>query len=284
MKRIAEFVMRGRLQALIVAVPGAGTELFFWLSAAVVALVTLRLGIQQGFFILLWATLPAIALAWIKFPAALMCLLASFVMASVLRLTVQWSTALLAASASCLLFAILLHFGFTQYLEGILELVKPVFEKLMSSSPDRQAVGEMLAKFGTADLAGSYAAGAGLFAVLGVVLGRYWQAELYNPGGFGEEFRAIRFKMPIAVGLVLLATLLFSTTEYRLWTWICLLPLLVGGIGLVHWWVNQSGGSTGLLVGFYFLLLVLAPINQLVCALAVVDSMVNIRKLRESRR
>jgi len=286
MKSIAEFAMRGRIQALIVAVPGAGTEVFFWLSGAVIALVTLRMGLQQGFYILLWALLPAMVLAWIKFPAALICLVASFVMAAVLRSTAQWATALIAGTATCLLFAVGLQFGFTEYLGDILGMIKTVFEQVMANSPGKNAEaesGKMLAALGTSDLAGIFAAGAGMFATLAVVLGRHWQAQLYNPGGFGEEFRAIRLRMPVAIGLVLFASLLFSVPEYRLWTWICLLPLLVGGIGLVHWMVRESGRSKGLLVAFYFLLLVFAPANQLVCALAVVDSMVNIRRLRDRR-
>jgi hypothetical protein len=29
-----------------------------------------------------------------------------------------------------------------------------------------------------------------MFSVLSLMLARYWQALLYNPGGFGREFRA----------------------------------------------------------------------------------------------
>ena len=57
MKGLAEFVMRGRLQALLVIVVSS----FFlsWISAAVLALVTLRKGAESGAWLFMWALLPA---------------------------------------------------------------------------------------------------------------------------------------------------------------------------------------------------------------------------------
>ena len=60
MRGLAEFIMRGRWQALAVAVLGAGSLLFGWLSAAAVALVTLRKGVTDGSWLVLWALLPAL--------------------------------------------------------------------------------------------------------------------------------------------------------------------------------------------------------------------------------
>ncbi len=63
MKGLAEFVMRGRLQALLVIVAGAGSLLFCWISAAALALVTLRKGAGAGAWLFMWALLPAGTLA-----------------------------------------------------------------------------------------------------------------------------------------------------------------------------------------------------------------------------
>ena len=59
MRGLAEFIMRGRWQALAVAVLGAGSLLFGWISASAVALVTLRRGVVTGAWLTLWALLPA---------------------------------------------------------------------------------------------------------------------------------------------------------------------------------------------------------------------------------
>ena len=55
--------MRGRPQALLVAVLGSASLLFSWVSAAAIALVTLRRGAAEGAFVLLWALLPAAVIA-----------------------------------------------------------------------------------------------------------------------------------------------------------------------------------------------------------------------------
>ena len=45
MRGVAEYVMRGRRQALLVAVITAAIPMFSWVSAAVVGLVVLRLSL-----------------------------------------------------------------------------------------------------------------------------------------------------------------------------------------------------------------------------------------------
>ena len=55
MRGLAEFIMRGRWQALGVAVLGSGSLLFGWISAAAIALVTLRKGTASGGWLVLWA-------------------------------------------------------------------------------------------------------------------------------------------------------------------------------------------------------------------------------------
>ena len=47
--------------ALLAALLATGTAYFYWLGAAVIALVTLRRGLRQGALILVWALLPALA-------------------------------------------------------------------------------------------------------------------------------------------------------------------------------------------------------------------------------
>ena len=63
MRGLAEFIMRGRWQALAVAVLGSGSLLFGWISAAAIALVTLRKGTASGGWLVLWAMLPAAIVA-----------------------------------------------------------------------------------------------------------------------------------------------------------------------------------------------------------------------------
>ncbi len=97
MKGLAEFVMRGRLQALLVTVAGAGSLLFCWISAAALALVTLRKGAGSGAWLFMWALLPAGTLLYVFGDSGPLALLAgTMVLALVLRATVNLPLAVLA--------------------------------------------------------------------------------------------------------------------------------------------------------------------------------------------
>ena len=99
MRALAQFVMRGPLQAGGVAVVTTAIPLLFWIGAAVIGLVILRLGIGQGLNITLWALLPALGWSWFgQDPTALAVLLQVVVVASVLRTTLSWERALLSGS------------------------------------------------------------------------------------------------------------------------------------------------------------------------------------------
>ena len=51
MRALAEYVMRGRREALLVSTMAVVLPMFFWLGAAVVGLVTLRKGVREGAFV-----------------------------------------------------------------------------------------------------------------------------------------------------------------------------------------------------------------------------------------
>jgi hypothetical protein len=99
LKSLAEFVMRGRFQALLVTVAGAGSMMFCWISAAVIALVTLRRGAGHGAWLLMWALLPSGVLLYAfgdSGPLAL--LVGTTVLALVLRSTVNLALMVLAGA------------------------------------------------------------------------------------------------------------------------------------------------------------------------------------------
>ena len=86
MRGLAEFIMRGRWQALGVAVLGSGSLLFGWISAAAIALVTLRRGTAAGGWLVLWALLPAVIItAMTGDTGSVMLLAGAFGLAVILR-------------------------------------------------------------------------------------------------------------------------------------------------------------------------------------------------------
>ena len=128
-------------------------------------------------------------------------------------------------------------------------------------------------------IAGMLGAGTAMTSVLCVLLARYWQAALYNPGGFGEEFKALYY--PATVSTVLaVATLAVSSLglQYRSWAVICIIPLTFAGLALIHARAEARGQGKGWLTGFYVAWLLFDPVKLLVVFFAIADSWLNFRQ------
>jgi hypothetical protein len=279
MRRLAEFIMRGRTQALIVSCLSAGTVFFFWLGAAAVALVTLRKGIAEGLQILVWAILPAVAVLYFgKEFAPLTALIGSFVCAAILRQMVSWPPALLGASLCGLATGAVLLLFAGDYIAMIKQVVDDIFvqwQAQMAEQGNSLPLSPPTVEF----IVGVFALVNALTVVVCVVLARYWQAMLYNPGGFREEFRAIRLPVTLALplGTVALACLL-QGGAWIPWAYLAAVPLLVAGISLVHGMVALKQWKFHWLVLFYGLLVLINPVKELVILAGLVDSWANFRK------
>jgi hypothetical protein len=279
MKGLAAFVMRGRLQALLVTVASAGSLLFCWIGAAVVALVTLRKGVGAGAWLLMWGLLPAGTLAYVvgdSGPLAL--LLGTTLLALVLRATVNLPLAVLASVAVGGLTGLaMMAFG-----GAYLEQIVAYFSEFLASLEQQLSQGGepvMLARPNATQVAGMMGAGSAMTAVMCLLLARYWQAALYNPGGFGSEFRALYYPPAVAVVLALLAIGLASLgLEFRTWALICVIPLSFAGLALVHARVAHRGQGRAWLTGFYVAWLFFDPVKLLVLFAAIADSWFNFRQ------
>ena len=280
MKSLAEFVMRGRFQALLVAVAGAGSMMFCWISAAVIALVTLRRGAGPGAWLLMWALLPSGVLLYAfgdSGPLAL--IVGTTVVALVLRTTVNLSLAVLAGSVVGGVTGLaLVAFGgeFLAQMVSFFGEFLANLEQQLSAGGDQPVV---LARPTAVQIAGMMGAGNAVGVVLCLLLARYWQAALYNPGGFAEEFLALRYPAGIAMALALAAIALASLgADYRTWALICMVPLNFAGLSLVHARVRARGQGRGWLTGFYLAWLFFDPVKLLVVFAAIADSWMDFRQ------
>jgi hypothetical protein len=120
---------------------------------------------------------------------------------------------------------------------------------------------------------GVMAAGYFLQSMISLLLARWWQALLYNPGGFRSEFHQLRlpktfaYATAVMFGLeVLLAGAGDMLTRY------VLILLLMGwffqGLALVHGTVDKLKMNSGWLIGIYLLLLIALPHAVLALAMA----------------
>ena len=269
--------MRGRTEAIIAAVLATGTVLFVWVGAAVVGLVTLRKGINQGLAVLAWALLPAVVLAVMGDTGPLATLLGVTAAAAILRLTTSWQWALAIAVLSGLVTTVLLSLFGSEFVASFVKMVD-------------EAIAEVAKQPGAVDVSALQAVGAGpvVIALLGMgntitvtlclMLARWWQAGLYNPGGFRAEFHQLRLRPAMAVGLIACGAVLSSIGgDYRVMALLFALPFVFAGFALVHGLAarkNISGNWLGL---FYVGWLLLDPLKALLMVLALADSWLDFR-------
>ena len=272
--------MRGRWQALAVAVLGAGSLLFGWISAAAVALVTLRQGVASGGWLVFWALLPAVVVSWLSGdPGSVLLLLGVFVLAVVLRATVSLA---LAVAASALVGLIsgggLLLIG-ADFLAQLVDVFAALLEQLQSNVATEESMALVLSAPSTVQVAGILAAGNAVTAVLSLLLARYWQALLYNPGGFREEFHALRLPPLWTTGLGLLALAVWAQEPWVSgWALVVSVPLMFCGFSLVHAYVAASGRGASSLVIFYLLWLFVDPVKGLLLGCVVADAWIDFRR------
>lgn len=271
--------MRGRSQALGVAVISAGFPFLYWLSAAIVALVTLRKGPGDGAYLLAWAVLPAAFLLGVRGdPVPLIVILGTAGLAMILRWTVSWQLTLCAGSVLGVvtgLGMLLLGVNFLQEVEaGFAEIFANLSEQLAQQGGQPVT----LTPPGIVSIAGMLGIVNAISGILCLLLARWWQSTLYNPGGFRAEFHGLRYT-PAVGGILVLLVLGVSSLglEYRPWAVLFALPLSIAGLGLVHARAAYRGYGSGYLTLFYLLWVFLDPVKLIVMGLAVADSLVDFR-------
>jgi hypothetical protein len=282
MRALAEFIMRGRMQATLVVAGCAALPLLYWLGAAAGCLVLLRRGLKDALGVLALGLLPA--LIWWLYsddPRALLVLLGSASLALVLRASESWNRVLLVSIAMGVVFSVVLGTAFAPQIEMLAQALIKVMPSLLGEVYQQMSVDEQarFASLITPILTGLIAALLQIVSVLSLIVGRYWQALLYNPGGFGREFRAVR--IPLGPAMLLLAGMVVTPNlgvQMSMLVPLCSVPLVFAGLALIHGLVAQKRLAKFWLVGLYVtLLLFMQLIYPLLVVLAIVDSLIDFR-------
>ena len=278
MRALAEFIMRGRAQACAVAFLG---NLFPLISPATVGLVSLRKGGQEGVVVLLWAALPLIASYFFDQGSSLLTfisglsLLMTLIAANVLRVTGSWQWTILTSMLTAMMVMFAIALLLSTDVDLLVDRLSTMFAELAQQQSAQVepfiASRPLVLGLGALMLAVS--------TILCLFVSRWWQAMLYNPGGFGEEFRQLRLDVR-AAGLSIMAFVvaLYLPTEYRFWAELMVLPLLLSGLSLMHYGVNVAALGKAWLVFMYVGLVVSGPvIGGLLVGLGLADSLLNLR-------
>ena len=289
MRGFLNYLVRGRVHAVcastlalllsLVLMPVSG------IAAGIIGLVTLRHGPAEGAFVLGSTFAAGAVLSALLMRSFSMVILIGISLALpvyLLSVVLRWTTsqgATLAMSGALGALAFCTIQFFTgdpiAWWREILDrtLMLGLTESEMRERLDPVVVEGLERLLDQVAVASYFSVWSMIFAMMAVLLARWWHAMLDNPGGFGEEFRALRMDRRVAfltIGLGGLALLDgdmangLGSILFRL----ALLLYVVQGVALAHGWVAHRKASTGWLVAMYALLILPLPIGVL--GLAVV--------------
>ncbi|WP_339664754.1 hypothetical protein [uncultured Pseudomonas sp.] len=280
MQGLAEYIMRGRRQATLVVGLSVAIPLLFWFGAVVLALVILRRGLSEVAPVLIWGGLPALAWAMLGDPTPLLLVLGTALLASLLRERNDWSLVVLAAAPLGLIYALIL-------LAMLHEPMVVLANELQGMMP--KVLGELGKDLSEADmarlqslmlpiLAGLTGAVHAVMTLASLILARAWQARLFNPGGFREEFHQLRLKPWMAVSLLLLVFVAPQFGDMAVVAPVSTVPLLLAGLALIHGIVGIKQLSLAWLIAMYVALLFASQAAvPLIMLLAFIDSLFDFR-------
>ncbi len=287
MRDFATFILRSHLHAIGVAGFFGMVSLhvlpFAILSTAALALMVLRHGAWHGGVVMLGAGLPVMA-AWLgselkpglDYPLVFALWVPVFFAAIGMRRGLGQGVTLMMLTVYCLLCVLLMHLITGDVVAFWLNWLG----RAIAAVPGARIQG--FERDGTLRLMN------GLFAVLylsGLALslwtGRWLQSLLYYPGGFGQEFRALRLPRPFLFGMVLTLGLARYWQYPLLLDWLMVLAAsyATAGLALLHAVVARHGLNPHWLLPPYLALLILP--QQIIPGLAllgVIDSLVDVRR------
>ena len=295
MQFLAAYIMRGRVQAMTVAAALALLSLAFppasIVSSASVALVTLRRGGKEGLYVLLFSCLAAALLSIflkIGYQFALLYGLVLWTPIWLISIVLREGRHLGVAIEIAVLLAAVAVLGFYLYQPQPAQLWAGVLaamtQPMLDASPDvpaeqvRQSV-EVFAHFMT----GAIAAGSVYGLLFGLFLARWWQAALYNPGGFRIEFLALKAHVQLAIltiVLVAVAVLASGVLAEICWNLVLVLAVLYTFIGTAVLHASFAAVKSGrFMVPLLYLTLVAIPHVMVIIAICgLADHWLDLRK------
>lgn len=295
MRALAAYILRGRTQAAGVAsvlgLLGLYLPPLTLLSGATVALVTLRFGLWQGTSVTLLGTaicalvssvalgtpLPIAGLLVIWVP----CLLGAQVLfrtrSQGLMLFVLGGLALLAAGA--------LRLFITDVDDWWRYLLDNLLKQLLAGSEPEQV--QTLVKVLAPQMNGIFVATLLLSLVMSLLLARWWQSLLLNPGGFGREYQQLALPRMLSLAAVLAVgfdSLVGGIGILHDAVDLLAVMYMLQGLAVLHRLVALKRLPGGMLVAAYVLVGLVAHYGVILMAsIGIADAIIDLRGLRGPR-
>lgn len=299
MKALADFIVSGRFQAILVAALSGilaflappWSTLLVYLGAASIALVTLRIGPSKGLQVLGIATLLTglfYQLAGISAAAIaitlLMMWLPCWIASGVLWRTTRMALAMLSGAGAGLVALVLVYAIYGDPAPWWFERLQQLEEALEQSGLFTRDISvEALMQDLSRLMTGVVLASLVLSALSSMLLGRWWQALQVNPGGLRTEFNSLRLGQ--TTGLLTLGAMIFAQLASgsvrdmaAQAVMIMLVPYLFAGLAVIHGLVAGAGRGRGWLIAVYVALAILPQSTLLLAGGGLLDTWIDFRR------
>jgi hypothetical protein len=289
MLAVASFSMKGAVQAFIATL--VFSALTVWLApfgvivGALIALVTLRIGVIEGLKTLIVAGSTSILLSttllgsyWPGLVSIMEYMLPVWIASVVLR-----NTNSLALSLNAIMMLVgLLVIGFHLMVGDTEAWWIQLYNTQLA--PLLEQAGVDLKELDITQMVSMITLLMAIFAVTLwfsiVLLGRWWQSKLYYPGRFREDFYQLRLPKNVAYVTVVFAVLglvLDGNNLIQDLSSVLMAGLMFQGLAIMHFAVNQRALNTGWLVGLYVLLLLFPQTLLVLATVGLLDIWMNVR-------
>lgn len=298
LRRFTDYILQSRLQAFLVAFVVAFIPVIGSISVVIAALVTLRKGVFDGALVVIAATLPYL-ISYVAYPptgagdvaiVAMVVLLVSNILtwlfAVFLRRYNHWSFTLEIAALVGIAIVCIAHFinpdiqdwwqaQLTAYLAKTTTMVGAIKPDAEATAAQAELI-NMMKRYTTGLLSASI-----LFnALLQLLVARWWQALMFNPGGLQKELHRIRLSYVSGVIFLLGVALSYMGNLVALDCMpVLFLTFFVAGLSLVHYLIAPSQFGWMLLGLVYIAVIWLFPASIVIVSLiALFDVALNIRQ------
>ncbi|MES9850395.1 MAG: DUF2232 domain-containing protein [Candidatus Thiodiazotropha sp. L084R] len=300
MKALASFVMRGPAQSAMVSTVLAMLSIIIpfigVFSSASIGLVTLRLGGLAAGKVLLISTLASSALMGLIFGnplPALGFLLVLWIPVTLLGLLLRNTRSLAFTAQAGLAFGILAilmqYISMGDPVTFWRKYLEPMAQRFIEAGLFDQAQSVQVLDQLSQMMCGLVAVGFLLQLLLSLFVARWWQAILYNPGGFSTEFQQMRLHRLVGVaGAAAMLLGLLPENAYPAFVG-CLGAVILGlvflqGMVVVHGLIKGTKSAQLWLVLTYLMLIIFLPQMVLVLiSIGLLDIWIDFRSRFKSK-
>jgi hypothetical protein len=301
MRWLAQIVMKGRIQAIMSVTVLAILSLLLaplsMLSGSAAALVTMRHGAQEGMLVISASSVASGILSYLLFAdmmPAIVFILVLWLPVWLLGSLLRYSRSLALVIQATLAISVLVIGYFYLFIGNPSEFWSSMIREplqmfvdsgqLDTSAQDFDEILASLSSWMTAIMATGFF----LQMVVVIFIARWWQAVLYNPGGFGEEFRQMSYHrgMTFLAAPVLLWVLLGDPPEWLIAVaMLMMVAYFLLGLAVTHALLKRINANVVWITGIYVLLLIAMPYVMTALAMTgFTDSWMNFRKNHPSSK